>query len=254
MPVSTSIAIWLGILQGATEFLPVSSSGHLVLAQAWLGMAAPGAALDVALHVGTLAAIAVMLRADLAQLVRGIAGRDASARRLLGLLAVGSLPAALLGGIVGATLAAWLFRPAVAAVGFLATTGLLASTPPPGSGMRELDQVRVADVVVVGLAQAAALVPGLSRSGSTMVAARWCGLSPDAASRLSFLLALPVTAGAAMLEVPQLPALPWAGMAAALGTGVVALPLARAALASIHHWRALSVYTSLMAVLCLWAS
>ena len=254
MPVTVAVAIWLGILQGATEFLPVSSSGHLVLAQAWLRMAAPGAALDVALHVGTLAAIVVMLRADLAQLVRGVAGRDPLARRLLGLLAVGSLPAALLGGIVGTALAAWLFRPALAAVGFLATTVLLASTPSPGPGMRGLERVALADVVVVGMAQAAALLPGLSRSGSTMVAARWCGLSPDAASRLSFLMALPVTAGAAVLELPQLHAVPWAGMAAALGTGMVALPLARAALASIHHWRALSVYTSLMAVLCLWAS
>lgn len=248
------VTIWLGILQGATEFLPVSSSGHLVLAQAWLAMATPGAGLEVALHVGTLAALVVMLRHDLAHLVGGLAGADPAARRLAALLVVGSLPAALVGGLVGAALAAWLFQPAVAAGGFLVTTLLLATTPSPGPVMRGLERVALGDVIVVGLAQAAALVPGLSRSGSTMVAARWRGLHPDAAARLSFLLAVPVTAGAALLELPRMGALPWAGMAAALGTGVVALPLARAALASIHHWRAFSVYTALMTVLCLWAS
>lgn len=248
------VTVWLGILQGATEFLPVSSSGHLVLARAWLAMAAPGAGLEVALHVGTLAAIVVMLRRDLAQVAEGLAAADPAARRLTGLLVVGSLPAAVVGGLAGATLAAWLFQPAVAAGGFFVTTILLATTPSPGPVMRGLERLVLADVLVVGLAQAVALVPGLSRSGSTMVAARWRGLSPDAASRLSFLLALPVTAGAAVLELPRMGALPWAGMAAALGTGVVALPLARAALASIHHWRAFSVYTSVMTVLCLWAS
>ncbi len=248
------VTVWLGILQGATEFLPVSSSGHLVLAQAWLATATPGAGLDVALHVGTLAALVVMLRHDLGQLVGGLVRVDPAARRLAALLVVGSLPAALLGGLVGAALATWLFQPAVAAGGFLVTTLLLATTPSPGPAMRGLDRVAFADVVVVGLAQAAALVPGLSRSGSTMVAARWRGLNPDAASRLSFLLAVPVTVGAALLELPRMGALPWAGMAAAWGTGVAALPLARAALASIHHWRAFSVYTVLMTVLCLWAS
>ncbi len=248
------VTVWLGILQGATEFLPVSSSGHLVLVQDWLALATPGAGLEVALHVGTLAALIVMLRQDLGQLVGGMAGADPAARRLAALLVVGSLPAALVGGLVGAALAGWLFQPAVAAGGFFVTTLLLATTPAPGPAMRGLERVALADVIVVGLAQAAALVPGLSRSGSTMVAARWRGLNPDAASRLSFLLAVPVTAGAALLELPRMGALPWAGMAAALGTGVLALPLARAALASIHHWRALSVYTALMTVLCLWAS
>ena len=248
------VTVWLGILQGATEFLPVSSSGHLVLARAWLGVATAGAGLEVALHLGTLAAIAVMLRRDLAQLLGGIARGDPAARRLAGLLAVGTMPAAVVGGLVGAHGATWLFQPAVAAAGFFLTTVLLATTPAPKPAMRGFENVGLADVIVVGLAQAGALVPGLSRSGSTMAAARWRGLSPDAAARLSFLMAVPVTAGAAVVALPRVGPLPWAGMAAALGTGVVALPLARAALASIHHWRAFSVYTSLMAVLCLWVS
>ena len=247
-------AVWLGIVQGATEFLPISSSGHLVLARWWLGVVAPGAGLEVALHLGTLVAMGVMLRGDVAALMSGIARGDPAARRLAGLLGVGTLPAAAAGAVLAGAWAGWLFQPGVVGVGFLATTLLLATTPPVRAGVRGWEHLGLADVVVVGLAQAAALVPGLSRSGSTMVAARWRGLAPQAAARLSFLLAMPITAGAALLELPRAGPLPWAGMVAALATGLVALPLARAALASLHHWRAFSVYTSLMAVLCLWVS
>lgn len=246
------VTIWLGVLQGATEFLPVSSSGHLVLARWWLGLLAPGAALEVALHLGTLLAIGIMLRHDILALAAGVARGDPAARRLAGLLAVGTLPAAAVGAVMAGLGSGWLFQPGVAGVGFLGTTALLATTPPPQGGMRGWERLRLADVVVVGAAQAFALVPGLSRSGSTMVAARWRHLSPDAASRLSFLLAIPVTAGAAALELPHAGPLPWAGMAAALATGLVALPAARAALAHVHHWRAFSVYTGLMAVLAFW--
>ncbi len=245
-------AVWLGIVQGVTEFLPISSSGHLVLARGWLGVLAPGAALEVALHLGTLVAIGVMLRGDVAALAGGMARGDPAARRLAGLLAVGTLPAAAAGAVLAGAWAGGLFQSGVVGAGFLATTLLLATTPPVQAGVRGWEHLGLADVIVVGLAQAAALVPGLSRSGSTMVAARWRGLAPEAASRLSFLLAIPVTAGAAMLELPHAGPLPWAGMAAALATGLVALPLARAALASLHHWRVFSVYTGLMAVLAFW--
>ena len=244
-------ALFLGVVQGLTEFLPVSSSGHLVVVSQWLQVSSSGAALPALLHIGTLVAVVVMLRGDLAGLVRGLLRHDASQRRLFAQLTVATLPAAAVGALVASRLDAWLFRPEVAAVGFLATTGFIWCTPRRQSQDRSLDRLRWRDALLVGGVQALALLPGLSRSGSTMVAARWAGLQPDAAARLSFLLALPITAGAAAVNLPSLARLgmdPIIGAAAAAISGVVAIQWALKAIRSQAGWRRFGVYTLAMAL------
>jgi undecaprenyl-diphosphatase len=244
-------ALWLGIVQGLTEFLPVSSSGHLVALRHLLGITGAGAAWEVALHLGTLGALLLGLRRQLKTWGRRLVCRDPRARRLVALLALGTLPAAVVGGIGGDVLAHWLFRPSVAAFGFAATAVALWTTPAPGRGRRTLEDLAPRDALAVGAAQALALVPGFSRSGATMAAARWCGLAPDAAAELSFLLAIPVTAGAVLLEAPAIVTLgppAFIGAVAALGAGLLALGAAFRALAAPRWWRPLGLYTMMMAV------
>jgi len=210
--------ILLGILQGATEFLPVSSSGHLVAAQAVFDVGAPGVLLEVCLHFGTLLAILFVLRRDIVQLVKDAAvgaalllrrtpaserSRRAPAFGTAVAILVGTIPAA----VIGIALHDGIERvfegsPAIAGA-LLVVTGiaLVASrwarpgtteTVAPGRGL------------LIGLAQAAALLPGISRSGSTIVAGYFLGVQPRAAARFSFLLAVPALAGAMLLEMVRL--------------------------------------------------
>lgn len=244
-------ALLLGIVQGLTEFLPVSSSGHLVVLRHALRVAGGGAAWEVALHLGTLGALLVGLWPRLAVWGRRWVAGDPAARRFAGLVVLGTLPAAVVGAAGGAALVGLLFRPGATALGFVATSLVLWTTPAPRLGRRTLDDLVPRDALVVGLAQALALVPGLSRSGATMAAARWCGFSPDAAAELSFVLAIPATVGAVVLEASTVaslgtPAL--AGAAAALAAGLVALRAAFRALAAPRWWRPLGLYTMVMAM------
>ena len=188
----------LGVIQGLTEFLPVSSSGHLVLAQKFFGFREVHVLVDALLHMGTLLAVLVYFRSDIKAILLG------PDRRLAGLLVLGSLPAA----IVGLTLkhyieAAFTSVPIVSAM-LLLTGAVLAlgdwkSRRP--LKRRGLQEARAMDAVGVGLAQAAAIMPGLSRSGSTIVAGIWLNLEPEAAARFSFLLAVPAVLGASALEL-----------------------------------------------------
>jgi undecaprenyl-diphosphatase len=248
-------AAWLlGIVQGLTEFLPVSSSGHLVVLRDVLGVRQGGAAWEVALHLGTLAALVIGLAPRLEAWMRRWRRGDPVARRLVLMILWGTVPAALTGLLAGQALVPLLFRPKTAACGFVATSVALWTTPPPGRGQRTLDDLRLGDALVVGLAQAVAIVPGLSRSGATMAAARWCGLAPDAAAELSFLLAIPVTMGAVVLQRSAIAALGMAagvGAVAALAAGLLALRAAFTALAAPRWWRPLGLYTMMMAI---WAA
>lgn len=225
---STVQAILLGLLQGVTEFLPVSSSGHLVAAQHMLGIEQPGTFVEVALHLGTLAAIIVVLRSELRQLVRdGFAGlalclRGADAAILAEraplfptavAIVAGSVPAAVAG--IAVKLAVEDVLDSLLSCGIcLTVTGavLLASrwAPEPTT-----DRVGPARGVAVGLAQAVALLPGISRSGSTIVAGRFLGIKGEAAARFSFLLAVPAMAGAGMFQAHDL----LTGGAAGAGSG-----------------------------------
>lgn len=188
----------LGLVQGLTEFLPVSSDGHLVLAGTLLGVATPGVFVEVALHVATLGAVFVVYGRRLAALIVGVVRRRPDDLRLAGLLAIGTVPA----GVVGL-----LFKPLVeqafdslwmAGAGFLVTGAILWSTRRVRSGDRTAPGAGAA--ALIGVAQALAILPGVSRSGSTVSAALLSRVRPAEAAEFSFLLAVPAITGAAVLE------------------------------------------------------
>jgi undecaprenyl-diphosphatase len=207
---STAHAIWLGILQGLGEFLPISSSGHLIVAPWLLGWPIQSLAFDVALHVGTLVAVLAAFAGDwwrlFAGALRGLAERRfAPEARTLLLIAVASVPA----GIAGLLLDEWaetVFRaPALVAIS-MALMGVVLYLADrravAGEGTSEM--ITLKDALLIGSAQAFALVPGVSRSGATISMALLLGHRRQDAARFSFLLATPITAGAALLKVPDL--------------------------------------------------
>jgi undecaprenyl-diphosphatase len=208
----------LGFVQGATEFLPVSSSGHLVMAQALLGLEIPGVLFEVAVHVATLISILLVYRTRVGSLLQGAVRRDREALTYIGLVAVATVPAGLLGvfakdAIEGLFDSTW--APGVA---LLVTGAFLWSSRGPlerASGVRPTWGA----ALLIGVAQAFALVPGISRSGATVVAALWLGLEAREAAAFSFLMAVPAVAGAAVLQVPDL----GEGGVVALSPGVVML-------------------------------
>jgi undecaprenyl-diphosphatase len=189
--------VLLGLVQGLTEFLPVSSSGHLVLAEALAHVRTPGIFVEVALHVATLGSVLVVYGARLGRVLAGAARGEREARRYLGLLALGTIPAGVAGVLFHRAVEARFHALAFVGAAFLVTGAALWST-------RGLAARRRAPgawgAVGIGLAQAAAIFPGISRSGSTVSAALWAGVTPAAAAEFSFLLAIPVIAGAALLE------------------------------------------------------
>lgn len=189
----------LAMLQGVTEFLPVSSSGHLVLGGALLGIESPGATLEVALHAGTLVAILVFYRLRLAALACGALRRDVGVWRDLGKLALSAVPAVALyafahEGLTSAFDRVEFVGPALCATGLVLLAVRNAATRGTGS-------VRWWDAWWIGCAQALALLPGISRSGSTISAARLRGVAPAAAAEFSFLMCIPLLAGATLLTL-----------------------------------------------------
>lgn len=198
-------AIFLAIVQGLTEFLPISSSGHLVIPALVLGWRDQGLAFDVAVHVGTLAAVLMYYRTDLSRMAaawtQSLLGKSANEdSRLVWYLAVATLPVILVGLIAGEYIEAYLRTLPV-----IATTTLLFGILLGLADRRaERNAVTVKlgwwSAVLIGLAQAIAPIPGVSRSGVTITAALFLGLSRQAAARFSFLLSIPVIAGAGLLK------------------------------------------------------
>lgn len=218
----------LGLVQGLTEFLPVSSSGHLVVVPYLFSWDAPGIAVDVALHAGTLVAILAYFWRDVWYLATRsvgagvtVEGEAARARRTVGLLAVGSVPAAVVGLGFADLFEEAFEQPLWAAAFFLVTAGLLWSAErlrrrraralaavdeprPEDDPGRDETTVGWVDSLFVGTFQAFALFPGLSRSGSTIAAGMFRGLSRQAAARFSFLLMIPAVTGAVIVRLPDL--------------------------------------------------
>jgi undecaprenyl-diphosphatase len=200
----------LGLLQGVSEFLPISSSAHLSLAPWVLNWPRPGLAFDVSLHLGTLVAVAWYFRGEWVAIARG-AGRMVAARRgpqdmqerLVVLIIVGTIP----GGIAGLLLndyAENTFRaPALTAVALVVMGIVLWLVDRAAPAVRHVKEFTVRDAVAIGLAQVAALVPGVSRSGATIAAGRARGADRPNAAFFSFLLSLPITTAAAVFKVPE---------------------------------------------------
>jgi undecaprenyl-diphosphatase len=203
-------AIVLGIVQGLGEFLPISSSGHLIVVPWLFGWAEHPLAFDVALHLGTLGAVVVAFARDWWRLIgAGLAGLrrgrplEHPESRLLWLLAAATIP----GVIAGLLLEKWadtVFRaPALVGVTMLGL-GLILWIADRSSGRGEILGISAGHALLIGLAQACAIVPGVSRSGATISMALFLGYRREEAARFSFLLAMPITVGAAVYKVPQL--------------------------------------------------
>ncbi|MEJ2172854.1 undecaprenyl-diphosphate phosphatase [Gammaproteobacteria bacterium] len=196
----------LAIVQGLTEFLPISSSGHLVLVPKIFGWTDQGLAFDVAVHFGSLAAVLLFFRQDIAALLRGgvqVLGAKVEtieARMAFG-IALGTIPAA----IAGLLLAGWiennLRSPAVIVVTLSAYAVLMLLADRYGKRSRSITDVTIKDAVMIGVAQALALIPGTSRSGVTITAAMALGFERQDAARFSFLLAVPVILLASVYEL-----------------------------------------------------
>ena len=203
-------AILLGLLQGATEFLPISSSGHLVLAQYFLGLEEAGLSFDVALHLGTLLAILIYFRQDFLLMIRALLpwvdhDEDASFHRKLAIyIILGTIPGGVAGYLLN-DLAETSFRhPALVASTLGGVALLLLWAERAGRKRRDIKELSVMDAVIIGAAQALAVVPGVSRSGITMTAALFGGFNRQAAARFSFMLSAPIIFGAGVYKVPEI--------------------------------------------------
>jgi len=207
MPIAIQAAL-LGIVQGLTEFLPVSSSAHLILARAFFGWDSDrlGLSFDVACHVGTLIAALSYFRREVAAMIASLPGLFQPARnpdaRMIWLLAVGTIPAIVAGLLFNEAIEEHMRTPAVAAIALAAGALALFIAERAGSKTRRDDNLTMGEALLLGCAQAVALVPGVSRSGATMTVALLLGLRRSDAARFIFLLAIPAILAAAGHEAP----------------------------------------------------
>lgn len=253
LPEMAALAL-LATIQGLTEFLPISSSGHLVLAQSALGFSEPGLTIDIVVHLGTLAAVLVVYRRDVLVLVRGLF--EGAWREPL-LVVVATLPTVYVGLVHGDRVEELFSSPRFAAKALFGTAVILllgewarrrqlGREAPPGEALATAQEpgglqafragVHLPSLwgaLAIGVAQSLAILPGISRSGSTIAAGLLVGLAPRSAARFSFLMAIPAILGAAVLKLPD---------ALEVESSVSALDLAWAALiAAIVGWLALRV-------------
>jgi undecaprenyl-diphosphatase len=202
-------AIVLGFVQGATEFLPVSSKTHLVVVPALLGWRPPSLAFIVWLHLGTLVALVIYFFRQLLEMLSGLV-KPGSGRRTLGYLVVASIPAAVLGLLFEKTFERFLSHPRNAAMALVATSAILVAGEwlagtigrRPARPLRE--HLTLRDSLTMGTAQVFALFPGVSRSGATISAGLAGGLRRAEAARFSFLMALAAITGAGLVELPKI--------------------------------------------------
>jgi undecaprenyl-diphosphatase len=240
----------LAMVQGLTEFLPVSSSGHLVLFQHFLETRQGDVFFDIVLHVGTLGSVMVVYRRELFRLLKF----DAPALKYILSLGVGTLPAVAVGLLAKDFIEGLFHSPVFAAAGLLLTALLLFSTRfsrDPGQALAdpwEPRPVPAMQALLVGFAQAMAILPGVSRSGSTIASSLWLGLPRAEAARFSFLLSIPAIGGALVLQLlsgegeARADILPLALSAlVAFGVGLLAIRWTALAVVQAHFWK-FSVY------------
>jgi undecaprenyl-diphosphatase len=230
-------AIVLGAIQGLSEFLPISSSAHLYLSRRVLGWPEPGLAFDVALHLGTLAAVLAYFRLEwwrlLLATMRVVRGRrmETADERRVGFLVVATVPA-VVGGFLLADYAETVFRhPAISAAMLILFGILLWIVDKAAPRDRTLVEMGWKSALAIGFAQVLAFVPGVSRSGATMTAGRALRFDRESAAVFSFLMSMPAIAGAGILEVPHL-----------LASGEPMLPILAGILSSaLAGWAAIAV-------------
>ncbi|HLO26132.1 MAG TPA: undecaprenyl-diphosphatase UppP [Geobacteraceae bacterium] len=201
----------LGMIQGLTEVLPISSSAHLILVPRFLHWPESGLTFDVALHLGTFIALALYFWRDIIELFfsfcKGITGKGlhTSTDRLSFYIIAATIPAAIAGKTLEEPIEQMFRSSPLFIAGFLIVFGLiLAFADTTGAKRWKIDRITLQSALVIGLAQCLALVPGVSRSGITITAALLIGFNREAAARFSFLLSLPIVAGAAVLKLGHL--------------------------------------------------
>jgi len=235
-------ALILGIIQGLAEFLPISSSAHLALAPWILHWPDPGLAFDVALHFGTLVAVLWYFRAEWIALIvaaKNIVGKrrvETERERRVLFLIVATIPGAI-AGLALEKQAEHAFRdPRVVAIALIVMGVILWAVDRFAACTRSLATMRWTDAILIGLAQMFAIIPGVSRSGSTITAGRGLRFTREDAAVFSFLMSMPIIAAAAVLKMPQ--AIREQGLSAPMITGVLA--------SAISGWIAISVLLRLV--------
>ena len=219
-------AIVLGIVQGLTEFLPVSSSAHLALIPWAFGWEDPGLAFDVALHLGTLLAVLWFFSDEWIRLIRAawsiVTTRrlDTPEKRRVLFLIIATVPGAIAGLMLERYAESYFRSPTLIAIVLIALGLILWLVDKVAPQVRSMDDMTWGQALALGVAQCFALVPGVSRSGSTITGGRALGFNRESAAVFSFLMSMPITAGAALKEVPK--ALHQHGLSAELLVGVLA--------------------------------
>jgi len=251
------LAAVLGIVQGLTEFLPISSTAHLLLVGQSLGFQDPGGVFTVMIQFGSVLAVMWLYRQKILDAFLGL-GSNPVSRRFALMLIIASIPAGLAGLLLSDWVKGRLYQsPAVIASAFIigGAAILMIERFRPKPVIFDADKTPVPRAFAVGLCQMLALVPGVSRSGAALTVARLRGLSRQASARLALRAALPVTVGAGLLKgtravqngvPPELRGPVAVGAAAALGSALLALPLARGT-----RWRAVAAYRVLLGVAAL---
>lgn len=215
--------ILLGLIQGLTEFFPVSSSGHLVIAKYFLELNLPGASFEAFLHFGTVMAVIVLFRKDIKELVISFIDsiyklshgenilnifKNNSSSKLAWFLVISTLPAAIIGYTFSSYFEILFSKPIIASL-MLTITGTLlwfGNKNFPG-GSKNISEITFKDAIFIGLAQAVAIIPGISRSGLTVIAGLSRNLDREFAAKYSFILSVPIILGASMFKIRELPSL-----------------------------------------------
>ncbi len=206
-------ALSLGLVQGLTEFLPVSSSGHLVIAQGLWGFSEPQIMFDIILHLGTLAAVVLFVRRELVELIKVffskswlhpiVSWREKPQFRLLMMILIACVPTALIGFAIRGWFAGLFGSTRAVGVALMATGLILFATRSRTCQNTCIQEPNPARAALMGLAQGLAIIPGISRSGTTIAAGLFLGLERNMAARFSFLLFIPAVFGALLLEMGQ---------------------------------------------------
>lgn len=238
-------AVVLGAVQGLTEFLPISSSGHLILLEKLFGWAEQGLSFDVAVHIGTLLALLVYFRREWIAVIRGFfTSFKARPRawdldqRLAWMIVLASIPAAAVGALLGDTVEENLRAPALIALMLIVGGLIMLAAELLGRKERGFESLHATDAGVVGLAQVLALAPGVSRSGITISGGMLAGLDREAAARFSFMLSAPIIAGAGLWQGAKLAREGFADV----GPGVFAVGFVTSAVVGFFTVKYLLVY------------